>query len=138
MTGRHNDGRNPTKKEAPPIDAEVETRNLGGSSASFRGPVFESKEEDEEDENQCCGSEDYGIEICEETIVANVTEDKVPEIVEEEDEEFQPPQLVPEQFEEEDLKPMKDHIDLDPQTKKRDLKEIAGSFGFQKKLQKLR
>nr|XP_028945462.1 protein OCTOPUS [Malus domestica] len=139
------DGRNPNKKEAPPTDAEVETRNLGGSSSSFRGPVFESKEEDEdeEDENQCSGGEDFGIEICEETIVANVTEDKVPEIVEEEEEEFQPPQPVPEQFEEEGLKPMKDHIDLDSQTKKRDLKEIAGSFWsaasvFSKKLQKWR
>ncbi|KAM0991423.1 hypothetical protein FF1_009835 [Malus domestica] len=141
------DGRNPNKKEAPPTDAEVETRNLGGSSSSFRGPVFESKEEDEdedeEDENQCSGGEDFGIEICEETIVANVTEDKVPEIVEEEEEEFQPPQPVTEQFEEEGLKPMKDHIDLDSQTKKRDLKEIAGSFWsaasvFSKKLQKWR
>ncbi|CAN6576192.1 unnamed protein product [Malus baccata var. baccata] len=139
------DGRNPNKKEAPPTDAEVETRNLGGSSSSFRGPVFESKEEDEdeEDENQCSGGEDFGIEICEETLVANVTEDKVPEIVEEEEEEFQPPQSVPEQFEEEGLKPMKDHIDLDSQTKKRDLKEIAGSFWsaasvFSKKLQKWR
>ncbi|XP_048439654.1 protein OCTOPUS-like [Pyrus x bretschneideri] len=139
------DGRNPNKKEAPPTDAEVETRNLGGSSSSFRGPVFESKEEDEdeEDENQCSDGEDFGIEICEETIVANVTEDKVPEIVEEEEEEFQPPQPVTEQFEEEDLKPMKDHIDLDSQTKKRDLKEIAGSFWsaasvFSKKLQKWR
>ncbi|KAM1038158.1 hypothetical protein ACFX13_033608 [Malus domestica] len=142
------DGRNPNKKEAPPTDVEVETRNLGGSSSSFRGPVFEAKEEEEEedkaeeDENQFSGGEDFGIEICEDAIVPNVTEDRVPEILEEE-EDFQPPQPVPEQFEEEELKPMKDHIDLDSQTKKRDLKEIAGSFWsaasvFSKKLQKWR
>ncbi|CAB4284667.1 unnamed protein product [Prunus armeniaca] len=143
------DGRNPNKKEPqPPTEVEVETRNLGGSSSSFRGPVFESKEEEEEEDDENQSSDDNGdrIEISEEPNVANVIEDRVPEILEEEEEEeeeqFQPPP-EPELFEVEDLKPMKDHIDLDSQTKKRDLKEIAGSFWsaasvFSKKLQKWR
>ncbi|KAM1769707.1 hypothetical protein ACFX11_044744 [Malus domestica] len=88
------DDRNPNEKEAPPTDIEVDTRNLGGSSSNFQGPVFEAKEEEEdkaeEDENQFSGGVDFRIEICEDAIVPNVTEDRVPEILEEK-EDFQPP-----------------------------------------------
>ncbi|XVF55130.1 hypothetical protein PTKIN_Ptkin06aG0011600 [Pterospermum kingtungense] len=104
---------------------------------------FESKEGDQS-ETETDHEDD--IEIIEELLPPNVAvaacrslieEDKVEEIVEEN--ENQPCQ-------EEELKPMKDHIDLDSQTKKasgRDLKEIAGSFWsaasvFSKKLQKWR
>ncbi|KAM5560349.1 protein OCTOPUS [Rosa sericea] len=155
---------NPNKKEQPTWGAarpetEVETRNLAGPSSSFRGPVFESKEEEEEEdddeeeeeeEEEEQNQNDGGIgRISDELNVGNVSEIRVPEIVEEEEEdEIQRHQLnqqqsEPLQFQEEDLKPMKDHIDLDGQTKKRDLKEIAGSFWsaasvFSKKLQKWR
>lgn len=158
------DGRNPNKKEttwgAAGPEIEVETRNLAGSSSSFRGPVFESKEEEEEDEDedeeeeeeQNQREDDGGIGISEEPNAGNVIEIRVPEIVEEEEEEEiqqqqlyqqQQQQAEPVQFQEDELKPMKDHIDLDAQTKKRDLKEIAGSFWsaasvFSKKLQKWR
>ncbi|PQM42173.1 UPF0503 protein [Prunus yedoensis var. nudiflora] len=119
-----------------------------GLLPAFGVLCFESKEEEEEEDDENQSSDDDGdrIEISEEPNVANVIEDRVPEILEEEEEEeeeqFQPPP-EPELFEVEDLKPMKDHIDLDSQTKKRDLKEIAGSFWsaasvFSKKLQKWR
>ncbi|CAI0424360.1 unnamed protein product [Linum tenue] len=83
----------------------------------------------------------------------------IEEIIEEEDEEeeeeeeeeaivaIEPEPAAVQEEEEEILKPMKDHIDLDSQTKKpssgRDFKEIAGSFWsaasvFSKKLQKWR
>ncbi|KAL7195195.1 hypothetical protein ACSBR1_035419 [Camellia fascicularis] len=87
---------------------EVETRNV-------TGPVLESKEEEDEHGDpveEVEEEDDDGDEI-------RVSE----EIVEEE--------IVEEQREEE-IKTMKDHIDLDSQAKKpssgRDLKEIAGSF----------
>ncbi|XWS43812.1 hypothetical protein CRYUN_Cryun16bG0136400 [Craigia yunnanensis] len=136
--------RNPHKKEAAghgrsSVIVEVEARNLGSSSV-VQGPVFESKEEEQtESETEHKG----GIEIIEEELpnvglaTANLIEDKVEEIVEEYEKEL---------CQEEELKPMKDHIDLDSQTKKasgRDFKEIAGSFWsaasvFSKKLQKWR
>ncbi|KAJ7961293.1 hypothetical protein O6P43_016653 [Quillaja saponaria] len=132
--------RNPFKKEASRIgggEIEAETRNLGSSSI-VQGPVFESKEE-EEDENCNRNENDDGdeIRVLEEPNVGFVIEDRVEEIVEEEE---------PEQAGEEELKTMKDHIDLDSQAKKtsgRDFKEIAGSFWsaasvFSKKLQKWR
>ncbi|CAI0424359.1 unnamed protein product [Linum tenue] len=86
-------------------------------------------------------------------------EEPIEEIIEEEDEEeeeeeeeeaivaIEPEPAAVQEEEEEILKPMKDHIDLDSQTKKpssgRDFKEIAGSFWsaasvFSKKLQKWR
>ncbi|XVF76772.1 hypothetical protein PTKIN_Ptkin13bG0293800 [Pterospermum kingtungense] len=143
------DGRNPHKKEAPGNGrsseiVEVEARNLGSSSSIVQGPVFESKEEEDKTESETDHEDD--IEIIEEEqqqqpnvafATASLVEDKVEEIVEEHEEELCP---------EEELKPMKDHIDLDSQAKKstgRDFKEIAGSFWsaasvFSKKLQKWR
>ncbi|XP_022746582.1 UPF0503 protein At3g09070, chloroplastic-like [Durio zibethinus] len=138
------DERNPHKKEAAGNGrsseiVEVEARNLGSSSSVVQGPVFESKEEDKT-ESETDHEDD--IEIIEElpnvvVSTANLIKDKVDEIVEEYEKEL---------CQEEELKPMKDHIDLDSQTKKasgRDFKEIAGSFWsaasvFSKKLQKWR
>ncbi|XP_028770499.1 protein OCTOPUS-like isoform X2 [Neltuma alba] len=136
------DGRNPPKNEAPRAEVEVETRNLA-SSSNYQGPAFVSKvEEEDEDEH---GDEEENVKdhedeimVVEEPNVGNVTENRVQEIVEEE--------VEPELVVEEDIKTMKDHIDLDSQTKKtsgRDFKEIAGSFWsaasvFSKKLQKWR
>ncbi|GLT92666.1 hypothetical protein SLE2022_104930 [Rubroshorea leprosula] len=130
------DEKNPHKKEAGRAEiVEVENRNLG-SSSSVRGPVLEGKEEGETEYES---EQEDDIEIIEEPNVASssVIEEKVGEIVEEHEQE--PTQ-------EEELKPMKDHIDLDSQAKKpsgRDFKEIAGSFWsaasvFSKKLQKWR
>ncbi|KAI4353233.1 hypothetical protein L6164_002198 [Bauhinia variegata] len=136
------DERNPFKKEAPRVggtsaEVEVESRNLA-SSSTVRGPVLESKEEEEVDnDEESVEEDDDEIRVLEEPDVGNVIEERVQEIVEEEE---------PELEAEEDLKPMKDHIDLDSQAKKtsgRDFKEIAGSFWsaasvFSKKLQKWR
>ncbi|OMO85147.1 hypothetical protein CCACVL1_10387 [Corchorus capsularis] len=145
------DERNPYKKEAaaaangrPSEIVEVETRNLASSSSTVvQGPVFESKEEEEQTESETDHEDD--IEIIEEqppNVAAvpasgSLIEETVDEIVEEYEKEL---------VQEEELKPMKDHIDLDSQTKKasgRDFKEIAGSFWsaasvFSKKLQKWR
>ncbi|KAE8734363.1 auxin transporter-like protein 2-like [Hibiscus syriacus] len=121
--------------------AEAEPRNSASSSSVVQDPVFESKEEDQSKSETDREEED--IEIIEEqppnvtAPTANLIEEKVEEIVEEYEEE---------PCQEEELKPMKDHIDLDSQTKKasgRDFKEIAGSFWsaasvFSKKLQKWR
>ncbi|KAG4123788.1 hypothetical protein ERO13_D11G347700v2 [Gossypium hirsutum] len=121
---------------------EVEGRNLASSSSVVQGPVFESKEEDQT-ESETDRQDD--IEIIEEEQVSTVpvatasftlTHDKVEEI----EREYEKESCL-----EEELKPMKDHIDLDSQTKKasgRDFK-IAGSFWsaasvFSKKLQKWR
>ncbi|GMI79904.1 OCTOPUS [Hibiscus trionum] len=115
--------------------AEAEPRNSASSSSVVQDPVFESKEEDQSESEP--DRDGDGIEIIDEqppsvtAPAANLTEEKFEEIVEECEEE---------------LKPMKDHIDLDSQTKKasgRDFKEIAGSFWsaasvFSKKLQKWR
>ncbi|KAK8563854.1 hypothetical protein V6N13_005924 [Hibiscus sabdariffa] len=130
-----------TANGRPSGAAEAEPRNSASSSSVAQDPVFESKEEDQS-ESETAPEDD--IEIIEEEEPPNVTaptadliEEKVEEIVEEYQEELCP---------EEELKPMKDHIDLDSQTKKasgRDFKEIAGSFWsaasvFSKKLQKWR
>ncbi|XP_059647151.1 protein OCTOPUS-like [Cornus florida] len=112
------DDRKTTKNDHP---IEVETRNLGLVSSSVTGPVLESKEEDEhEDHHEDDGDDDDDdgeeIRVSEEPSAANTIEETVGEIVEEDHEE---------------VKTMKDHIDLDSQPKKpsgRDLKEIAGSF----------
>ncbi|XAR68853.1 hypothetical protein NMG60_11000247 [Bertholletia excelsa] len=101
------DGKSSTKNDNP---VEVETRNL---------PVLESKEEEDEHDDHEGDDEDGDDEIgvSEEPNVPNVVEE-VGEIVEEEEGE-------------EEVKTMKDHIDLDAQVKKpsgMDLKEIAGSF----------
>ncbi|XVE76509.1 hypothetical protein DITRI_Ditri12bG0179400 [Diplodiscus trichospermus] len=139
------DERNPHKKEAAGNGrsseiVEVEARNLASSSSIVQGPVLESKEEDKT-ESETDHEDD--IEIIEEEQpnvavgTASLIEEKFEEIVEEYENEL---------CQEEELKPMKDHIDLDSQTKKasgRDFKEIAGSFWsaasvFSKKLQKWR
>ncbi|XP_010256670.1 PREDICTED: UPF0503 protein At3g09070, chloroplastic-like [Nelumbo nucifera] len=114
-------------------DIEVESRNLGFSGVA--GPVFESKEE-EENEEEIRVSQDAAAPT---NVNGVVVEERAEEIEEEEDDEE-------EEVEEDEVKTMKDHIDLDSQTKKppgRDLKEIAGSFWlaasvFSKKLQKWR
>ncbi|KAK8600123.1 hypothetical protein V6N13_060059 [Hibiscus sabdariffa] len=138
----HEAERNSHKKEAAGngrpseiVEAEAEAPNLGSSSSSFvQGPVFESKEGGRT-ESETNHADD--IEIIEEqqpnaaVVATSLIEEKVEDIVEEYEEE---------------LKPMKDHIDLDSQTKKapgRELKDIAGSFWsaasvFSKKLQKWR
>lgn len=135
------DERKGSKREAWG-EVEVDTRNLGSSCVG--GPVFESKEEDETEDE---------IRVSEEpNVVVNGVEDRVEEIIEEEEEQEQEQQLQQQQQQQlllqepEDFKTMKDHIDLDSQNKKppgRDLKEIAGSFWsaasvFSKKLQKWR
>ncbi|XP_062166394.1 protein OCTOPUS [Alnus glutinosa] len=166
------DERNPYKKKDQPStssssawpapDVEVDTRHsLLPSSSVPQGPVlFESKEEDEEEEEEEEDDDDDEIRVSQESSIPNVAlvEERVQEIVEEEEEEEEEepdpePELEldpdPEPEEEpktEELKTMKDHIDLDSQTKKpsgRDFKEIAGSFWsaasvFSKKLQKWR
>ncbi|KAL4295490.1 hypothetical protein GQ457_12G008830 [Hibiscus cannabinus] len=144
----HDAERNPHKKEAAGNGksseiVEAEAPNLGSSSSSssfVQGPVFESKEGGRT-ESETNHSDD--IEIIEEeqpnaaVVATSLIEEKVEDIVEEYEEEL---------CQEEELKPMKDHIDLDSQTKKapgRELKDIAGSFWsaasvFSKKLQKWR
>ncbi|XVE97032.1 hypothetical protein REPUB_Repub02eG0275500 [Reevesia pubescens] len=138
--------RNPHKKEASASSEIVEVevpRNLGSSSSVVvQGPVFESKEEEEEDQTESATDHEDDIEIIEEeqqlpnvAVVAtsSLIEEKVEEIVEEYEKEL---------CQEEELKPMKDHIDLDSQTKKASGR-VAGSFWsaasvFSKKLQKWR
>ncbi|KAM7526453.1 hypothetical protein LguiA_016355 [Lonicera macranthoides] len=96
----------------PHINRSINTdasRNLGA------GPVLESKEEGVEHEDN--DDDDDEIRVLEEPNVTNaVEEEPVGDIIIQE---------------EEDIKPMKYHIDLDSQAKKpsgRDLKEIAGTF----------
>ncbi|KAF6165805.1 hypothetical protein GIB67_012702 [Kingdonia uniflora] len=118
---------------------EVEARNLGFSGVG--DPVFESNEDEDEVVDEEGDNEDE-IQVCEDVVVGPsvprnvnlVVEDRVEEIVEEEE------------VLKEDLKSIKDHIS-ESQGKKpplgRDLKEIAGSFWlaasvFSKKLQKWR
>ncbi|KAJ4704498.1 hypothetical protein OWV82_021400 [Melia azedarach] len=146
------DERNPYKREQNREIVETESRNLGSSARpSFQGPVLEeSKEEgksESETENEEDNDDDY-IRVLDEpnvgTSSSNVA-DKVEEIVEEEEEEEEEEEKQ-EPVLEEELKPMKDHIDLDSQTKKasgRDFKDFAGTFWsaasvFSKKLQKWR
>ncbi|KAK8617240.1 hypothetical protein V6N13_080158 [Hibiscus sabdariffa] len=132
-----------TANGRPSRVAEAEPRNSASSSSVVQDPVFESKEEDQSESETDRQGDGDAIEIIDEqppnvtTPSANLIEEKVEEIVEEYEEE---------PCQEEELKPMKDHIDLDSQTKKasgRDFKEIAGSFWsaasvFSKKLQKWR
>ncbi|KAE8686964.1 auxin transporter-like protein 2-like [Hibiscus syriacus] len=119
---------------------ELEKQNLGIRfllRVLFKAPVFESKEEEHSESET--DIEIIGVEPPPNVAAptADLIEEKVEEIVEEYEEEL---------CQEEELKPMKDHIDLDSQTKKasgRDFKEIAGSFWsaasvFSKKLQKWR
>ncbi|CAK9179754.1 unnamed protein product [Ilex paraguariensis] len=94
-------------------------QNLGPVSSKVTGPVLESKEEDPDNsDTDTYTDNDDEIRVLEEpNNVSNVVEETVPEIVEE--------------GMENDIKRMKDHIDLDSQVKKNsgmDLKEIAGSF----------
>ncbi|GAU34182.1 hypothetical protein TSUD_162830 [Trifolium subterraneum] len=141
-------------KPEPPRLPEVDTisRNQASCSSTVQQPFIESEEDDEGEEDNIV-VEDSGDEIrvleppqLQQRELSNVIEESFHEIVEEEPE-FQPerePELV--FAEEETLKPMKEHMDLDSQAKKssgRDLKEIAGSFWsaasvFSKKLQKWR
>ncbi|OAY43666.1 protein OCTOPUS [Manihot esculenta] len=139
------DDRNPSKRDSfkgPEI--EVESRI---SSSSVRGPVFESKEEEEietDSDNEKDNESGDIIRVLDEPILTarNSNANPIEEIIEEDEAIV----IEPEQVQEEELKPMKDHIDLDSQTKKpsgRDFKEIAGSFWsaasvFSKKLQKWR
>ncbi|KAJ8753856.1 hypothetical protein K2173_000110 [Erythroxylum novogranatense] len=150
------DERNPSKKEQSSKgcvggEVEIEARI---STSSVRDPVFESKEEEvmeSESESNGDGVEDgdIGKIVPDEparSSSANTNSNPVAEIIEEEEEEEEDENHIviePEQVGGEELKPMKDHIDLDSQTKRRDFKEIAGSFWsaasvFSKKLQKWR
>ncbi|XP_045793440.1 protein OCTOPUS [Trifolium pratense] len=140
-------------KPEPPTLPEVETviRNQACSSSSntVQQPFIEEDDEGEEDTIVVEDSEGDEIRVLEppqlqQRELSNVIEESFHEIVEEEPE-FQPerePELV--FAEEESLKPMKEHMDLDAKKSSgRDLKEIAGSFWsaasvFSKKLQKWR
>ncbi|KAJ8899779.1 hypothetical protein K2173_019479 [Erythroxylum novogranatense] len=144
------DERNPSKKEQSckvggGTEVEVEPRK---STSSVRAPVFdkEIESETESDEN---GVENVdAVRVLDETARnSNANANPIQEIIEEEEEEEEEEEghivIEPEQVREEELKPMKDHIDLDSQTKRRDFKEIAGSFWsaasvFSKKLQQWR
>ncbi|KAF5747603.1 hypothetical protein HS088_TW05G00328 [Tripterygium wilfordii] len=163
------DDRKTSKKETrgANVDTEVvDSRNLA-SSSSVR--VVKEEEEveietlsqsDNEDEDNSRDSEDPNLASnvnYSRSNPLNPIEHRVPEIVEEEveEEEEDPkqeqelelePEPVLEIVHEEDMKPMKDYMDLDAQAKKpsgRDFKEIAGSFWsaasvFSKKWQKWR
>ncbi|CAI8612760.1 unnamed protein product [Vicia faba] len=150
------DERKIPKPEPPRLLPELDTRNLASSSSTLQQPFIESEEdEDDEEENNIVveDSDKDEVRVLEppqprerERELSNVIEETFHEIVEEEpDFQIEPePELV--FAEEETLKPMKEHMDLDSQAKKssgRDLKEIAGSFWsaasvFSKKLQKWR
>ncbi|XP_058737011.1 protein OCTOPUS [Vicia villosa] len=155
------DERKIPKLEPPRLLPELDTRNLA-SSSTLQQPFIESEENEEDDEEEdnivVEDSDEDEIRVLEppqplqqpqqqrERELSNVIEETFHEIVEEEpDFQIEPePELV--FAEEESLKPMKEHMDLDSQAKKssgRDLKEIAGSFWsaasvFSKKLQKWR
>ncbi|KAG6769565.1 hypothetical protein POTOM_025213 [Populus tomentosa] len=163
------DERNPSVKKEPfKGGPEIEAVEPRISCSSVRGPVFESKEEEEiesetdtENENANTSvSANIGGDILvngvleESNLTArNSNANPIDEIIEEEEDEDEDEEegivIEPEPVHEtvlEELKTMKDHIDLDSQSKKtsgRDLKEIAGSFWsaasvFSKKLQKWR
>ncbi|KAJ4979486.1 hypothetical protein NE237_010266 [Protea cynaroides] len=131
------DGRKADRNNNSNKEVEIETRNLGFSGVG--GPVFESREEGENDE-EIRVFEEPAVHIVNPVVFA---EERAPEIeeVEEVVEVMEEEPVV-----EEEVKTMKDHIDLDAQSKKppgRDFKEIAGSFWlaasvFSKKLQKWR
>ncbi|KAI5429634.1 hypothetical protein KIW84_034274 [Lathyrus oleraceus] len=146
------DERKIPKPEPPRLLPDLDTRNLA-SSSTLQQPFIESEEE-KQDNIVVEDSDEDEIRVLEppqplqqrERELSNVIEESFHEIVEEEpDFQLEPePELV--FAEEESLKPMKEHMDLDSQAKKssgRDLKEIAGSFWsaasvFSKKLQKWR
>ncbi|WCJ28426.1 hypothetical protein M5689_010125 [Euphorbia peplus] len=145
----HDDDR---KDPVKPVETEVEPRI---SVSSFRGPVEIGSGTEPEVENDVGDqNSDYIIiRDLENSILsarhsnANPIEEIVEVDEEEEEEEEEQVAIVPEiNIPVEELRPMKDHIDLDSQTKKpsgRDFKEIAGSFWsaasvFSKKLQKWR
>lgn len=114
---------------------EVENRNLA-SSSGIGADKFEEQEEEETDYES---EHEDAIEIVEEepnVASSSVIEEKIGEIVEEYEQEL-------EQAQEDDLKPMKDHIDLDSHTKKPSGRDFKGSFWsaasvFSKKLLKWR
>ncbi|KAK7395148.1 hypothetical protein VNO78_15692 [Psophocarpus tetragonolobus] len=131
-------------------EAEVETRNLSSSSV-VQKPVLESEEEEED--NIVVDDENDDVRVPESPqaqpqpqLQAQAqqtnTENRVSEIVEEE------PEIVVEPeaevaVEEDAVKAMKDHMDLDSQTKKSSGRDLKGSFWsaasvFSKKLQKWR
>ncbi|XP_061955778.1 protein OCTOPUS-like [Populus nigra] len=167
--------RNPSVKKEPfKGGPEIEAVEPRISCSSVRGPVFESKEEEEienetdtENENVNAnvnaniGGDVLANGVLEESNLTarNSNANPIDEIIEEEEEEGEEEDdfedddegivIEPEPVQEavlEELKTMKDHIDLDSQSKKtsgRDFKEIAGSFWsaasvFSKKLQKWR
>lgn len=108
-----------TKTGKPTCSQNQNANDIGDGFAG--GPVKEEEEEEEDDEEEPENGEDSG----------NV----VDEIIEEEiqvENEVEPEIVVEEEVNGDALKPMKDHIDLDSQSKKgsggKDLKEIAGSF----------
>ncbi|KAK3445126.1 hypothetical protein EUGRSUZ_B02786 [Eucalyptus grandis] len=137
------DDRNPSKRDSTRnSNAEgVQAKNLG--PAGVRGPVLESKEEEDagagsdyqqskeyivqEDEEE---EEDDEIRAWEEPDVAPaVVENRVQEIVEEEEEEAEIEETAEPELEvvpEEEVKTMKDHIDLDSQAKKSSGRDLVG------------
>ncbi|KAJ6699484.1 hypothetical protein OIU79_012694 [Salix purpurea] len=165
------DERNPSVKKEPfKGGPEIEAVEPRISCSSVRGPVFESKEEEEiESEtdtengnvntsvNANIGGAVLVNGVLEESNLTarNSNANPIDEIIEEDEDEDDDDDddegivIEPEPVQEtvlEELKTMKDHIDLDSQAKKtsgRDFKEIAGSFWsaasvFSKKLQKWR
>ncbi|XP_030449997.1 protein OCTOPUS-like [Syzygium oleosum] len=148
------DERNPSSKRDSTRSSNsegVQAKSLG-SAGVVRGPVLESKEEDAEAGSDYQQSKEYTVQKDEEeeeddeiraweepnVAAPVVVENRVQEIVEEEEEEEEEEVEIEEIAEpelevvpEEEVKTMKDHIDLDSQAKKssgRDFKEIAGSF----------
>ncbi|XLU98820.1 hypothetical protein S245_013160 [Arachis hypogaea] len=151
------DERKIPKKEP---SGEVETRNLASSSTIVQAPVtleeesesesesasvLEEEIQEQEEENDQNEDEIRVLEGPTNAVVPNiVTEERVAvtEIVEEEPE-LQPEPEIVVVPEEELLKPMKEHIDLDSNAKKSSGRDFKGSFWsaasvFSKKLQKWR
>ncbi|CAJ1803696.1 unnamed protein product [Sphenostylis stenocarpa] len=125
-------------------EAEVETRHVPSSSV-VQKPVLESEEEeDEDDEEDNIVVQDANDIIVPESPQPQPTniENRVSEIVEEESETVPEPEVA-DVADEDALKAMKDHMDLDSQTKKTSGRDLKGSFWsaasvFSKKLQKWR
>ena len=157
--------RNPSVKKEPfKGGLEIEAVEPRISCSSVRGPVFESKEEEEIENETDTENENVNANIGGDVLANGVLEESnltarnsnanpIDEIIEEEEDDFEDDEegivIEPEPIQQavlEELKTMKDHIDLDSQSKKtsgRDFKEIAGSFWsaasvFSKKLQKWR
>ncbi|KAF5750865.1 hypothetical protein HS088_TW03G01205 [Tripterygium wilfordii] len=136
------DDQKSSKKETRGANTDnevVDSRDLV-SSSSVSGPVKEEEVEietesqsDNEDKDNFWDSKDPNLasNVNSRSHPLNPIEHRVPEIVEEEVEKEEEPELVLEIVHEEDMKAMKDHIDLNAQAKKpsgRDFKEMAGSF----------